>query len=383
MTEITNAREYLCSVVSAALSGAVCPKLPQGIDMNSVVKLAYRNALQVILYLSFKDRPELFSQEVYKKLEVSYKAAVVREAAQKTELAYIRDVFNKNGIDFMPQKGALLKSLYPQPEMRFMVDMDILVRKDDVQRAEKIILDRGFTRKMNNGKDLVLIKKPFLNIELHNSLFVEEDSMHSYFTDVWNKSEWVSGHEYKMNDNDLYVYVMAHLAEHFKTGGSCYRPTMDIFMLNKHKKENLDFKYINKQFEILGISQFAENIKAIGAHWFQDGKVPSELALTEKYIVLGAPVSNAGTVAEKMSSQKSKFSILLSYAFPPVSYMKKLYSILEKHPILLPFCWIARFFSSGSRAKGKFKALNSVNSEGIQKMTEIMNNSGLGADKSK
>ena len=42
------------------------------------------------------------------------------------------------------------------PEMRFMVDMDILVKQEDVLRAEKLLTERGFSRKMNNGKDIVL-----------------------------------------------------------------------------------------------------------------------------------------------------------------------------------------------------------------------------------
>lgn len=377
MTGITNAREYLCRVVSTALNGGECPNLPQNINMNSVVKLAYRNAVQVILYLSFKDKPEIFSEDIYKKLEESYKAAVMREAAQQSELLFIKKAFNENGIDFMLQKGSLLKKLYPEPEMRFMADIDILVRLKDVKKAEQIILDRGFSRKMNNGKDLVLLKEPFLNIELHNALFVEEDSMHEYFTEVWQRAVYKNNHEYSMTDNDLYVYVMAHLTEHFKTGGSCFRPTMDIYLLNKHKKESLDFEYINKQFEILGIADFAKNIKKISEHWFDNGIADDELELTEKYIVLGAPVENAGVIAEKRTSKKSKLATLFYYAFPPISYMKKLYEILEKHPVLLPFCWIARFFEGGKRAKSKIDALKSVNNESISKMAEIMKNSGI------
>lgn len=377
MTEFTNAKEYLCAVVSSALNKTVCPLPTPDINMNSVVKLAYRNSLQVILYLSFKDRSDQFSKEDFKRLEDSYKAAVMREAAQRNELAYIKKEFNENGIDFMLQKGTLLKSLYPEPEMRFMSDIDILVKNEDIARAENIVLKRGFSREMNNGKDLVLIKKPFLNIELHRSLFVEDDSMYSYFTGAWQRAEKAENHEYKMIDNDMYVYVMAHLAEHFKVGGSCYRPTMDVFLLNKYKNDTLDFEYINKQFDILGISDFAENIKKVGEHWFSDGEISENLELTEKYIILGAPIENADTVVLKMNSKKSKPAIILSYAFPPLKTMKKLYAVLERFPVLLPFCWIARLFKRGKKAKDKLSALSSVNDTGIDKMTEILNKSGL------
>lgn len=261
MTGKTLAREYLCSVVRSALLSEPLSDIPEGTDKVFLVKLAYRNSVQVILYLAFKDKPGALPQEYMSKLERSYKAAFLRESAQQNELNFIRKAFAENNIDFMCLKGAHLKALYPVPEMRFMVDMDILVKKEDVLRAEKLLTERGFSREMNNGKDIVLINPPFLTVELHNMLFIESDSRHDYFTDVWKRAVKCGEHEYKMTDNDLYIYVMAHLAEHYKDGGACFRPTMDIFMLNRLKSEELDFTYIGGELEKIGLARFAENIK--------------------------------------------------------------------------------------------------------------------------
>ena len=35
---------------------------------------------------------------------------------------------DENGIDYMPLKGACLKLIYPQPELRLMGDADILIK---------------------------------------------------------------------------------------------------------------------------------------------------------------------------------------------------------------------------------------------------------------
>ena len=70
-------------------------------------------------------------------------------------------------------------------------------------------------------------------------LFIESDSRHDYFTDVWKRAVKCGEHEYKMTDNDLYIYVMAHLAEHYKDGGACFRPTMDILCLTALKAKSL------------------------------------------------------------------------------------------------------------------------------------------------
>lgn len=377
MADHITVREYLLHIVRAVLNGEEAPPMPSDIEPQKLVGLAYRNSLQVILYRAFTEAKTVFPPALWEKLEKSYKAAVLREAAQQAELCFIRKAFAENKIDFMLLKGAHLKALYPEPEMRFMVDMDILVRLEDVEKAEKLICSRGFTREMNNGKDLVLIKKPFLNIELHNALFTEEDEMAAFFQNVWDTAEPVTAHEYKMNDSDLYVYVTAHLAEHFKLAGSCFRPVMDLFLLRKFRTPMLDISYIDRRFAELKLSAFSDSMIKVGAHFF-GGKPPEpELALTEKYILLGAPVENADVVSRHIGEKKSKASILLSYAFPKFSHMKKLYPFLSGLPFLLPLCWLARLLKKGGRAKKKAKALQFVNTENSKKMEEIFKNAGL------
>ena len=93
MTGKTLAREYLCSVVRSALLSEPLPDIPEGTDKVFLVKLAYRNSVQVILYLAFKDKPGALPQEYMAKLERSYKAAILRESAQKNELNFIRKAF--------------------------------------------------------------------------------------------------------------------------------------------------------------------------------------------------------------------------------------------------------------------------------------------------
>ena len=92
-------------------------------------------------------------------------------------------------------------------------------------------------------------KKPFLSVELHNTLFVEDYYMYDYFLSVWDKAQKISEHEFTMTDSDMYIYTMAHLAEHFTTGGACFRPTMDIYLMREKMSETLDFSYIEKEFQ--------------------------------------------------------------------------------------------------------------------------------------
>ena len=373
-------KKYFLDIVSASIKGLPIPSCPENVDTDMLYKLSVRNAVQGILYLAVQSGMITLSNEAEAKLQKSYIAILAREATQQEEIEYIRDAFAKENIEFMFLKGTHLKSLYPIPEMRFMVDMDILIKEYDMEKGGKIILNRGFTQEMNNGKDIVLVKKPFLTIELHKMLFVEDYFMHDYFTSVWDRVEKTSEIEYKMPINDLYVYTLAHLAEHYLEAGSCFRPLMDLYLMGKSYRE-LDFDYINKQFEIIGIEKFAEKIRQLYKCAFDGAEYNDDLVLMENYIVFGAPVKNANEVSRIARTHKSKTQRFLETAFPNLKHMRLRYPILEKMPILLPIFWVVRFFDFVFLKKGsieqKHESISNVDSKSEDIMKEIFEKSGL------
>ena len=373
-------KKYFLEMVSASIKGLPIPSCPENINGELIYKLSVRNAVQGILYLAVKSGAVTLSAETEAKLQKSYMAILAREASQQEEIEYIRSAFNEKNIEFMFLKGTHLKSLYPVPEMRFMVDMDILVKEKNMNKGGELILARGFTQEMNNGKDIVLVKKPFLTIELHKMLFVEDYFMHDYFSSVWDRVEKSNDFEYKMPINDLYVYTLAHLAEHYLEAGSCFRPLMDLYLMEKAYSK-LDFDYINKQFEIIGIEKFAKKIRQLYKCAFDGAEYNDDLVLMENYIVFGAPVNNASEVSKVARTNKSKSKRFIESAFPNLKHMKLKYPILEKTPFLLPFYWVVRLFEFVFLKKGslehKQSAISNVDRESADIMKEIFEKSGL------
>ena len=373
-------KKYFLEMVSASIKGLPVPPCPENISGELIYKLSVRNAVQGILYLAVKSGAINLSTEIEAKLQKSYMAILAREATQQEEIEYIRNAFNNENIEFMFLKGTHLKSLYPVPEMRFMVDMDILVKEENMNKGGELILARGFTQEMNNGKDIVLVKKPFLTIELHKMLFVEDYFMHDYFSSVWDRVETVSDCEYKMPINDLYVYTLAHLAEHYLEAGSCFRPLMDLYLMEK-TYSGLDFDYINKQFEIIGIEKFAKKIRQLYKCAFDGAEYNDDLITMENYIVFGAPVNNASEVSMVARTNKSKSKRFIESAFPNLKHMKLKYPILEKAPFLLPIFWVVRFFEFVFLKKGSIEQkqakISNVSQESADIMKEIFEKSGF------
>lgn len=378
MQDKMKTKEYLLKLVSAAINEEPIPPLPEENDLISLFRLANANAVQSILYLALKDTDGI-SKELLGKLHKSYMTGLMREASQDEEIAFIRKRFSEENIDFMLLKGSHLKVLYPAAEMRFMVDMDILVPEKDTMRAKEILLSRGFIEEFDNGKDIVLINKPFLTVELHKWLFQEEYFMHSYFLSAWDRAEKICGNEYKMTDSDLYVYTLAHLAEHYTSAGSCFRPMMDLYLAEK--KCALDFSYIDEQFRLIGIERFAENIKKLYKCMF-DGKPKDEtLLMMENYIIFGAPVKNAAAASSAATAKEPKIKRIFRTVFPSYRHMALRYPILKKAPILLPFYWLLRFFTYAftkdkSLAK-KREGIKNLDKKSTDIMEKIFKGSGL------
>ncbi|MGN0561772.1 MAG: nucleotidyltransferase family protein [Candidatus Fimenecus sp.] len=381
MQNIMLTKEYFLSVVSAALCGTPVPPKPENVDFADIYRLAARNAVQGLFYLAFSPLQDTVPEEVFARLKKAYQLECVRETAQQAFLKELRADFTAEGIDFMLLKGTHLKSLYPQPEMRFMVDMDVLVRENSIEKAKEILLQKGLELHFDNGKDIVFRKKPFLTVELHRSLFQEEYYMYPYFAAAWERTENADGTEYKMPANDLYVYTLAHLAEHYLEAGSCFRPMMDLFLMEKTYADTLDFDYIDKQFAEIGILEFARNVRRLSKAMFGDAVHDDALLLMENYIVLGPPVENAAEASKAATSQKSKSRRIFETLFPKYRHMALKYPILKKLPVLLPIFWLIRIFqytfTKDKRLIAKREQIKNADKKSADTMEEIFKKSGL------
>lgn len=375
MSEAIRTKEYLLNVTSNVLNGSPLAE-PDGINLDKLLKLAIRNAITAILYSALGEK---FSGENAEKLSKGYKLSVLRNSEQESEIQRIRKDFTNNNIDFILLKGTQLKSFYPSPELRFMVDMDILVRSQDHLKAMEIIASHGLKKKMESDKDAAFIKEPFLTVEVHKSLFHPENDFYKFFLDVWEKAEKVSSHEYKMNDNDLYVYTLAHLCEHYLEAGSLFRPCMDLYLLNKNRE--LDFEYTNSRFEEMGILKFANNILALTKCMFEGAEKDETLELMENYVVLGAPVKNAEEASRLATANDSKLKRLVTKLFPNYKSMILRYEMLKTLPFLLPVFWIIRIvnitFSKDKKINQKKNDLINADKKSADIMSEIFEKSGL------
>lgn len=111
-------------------------------NQHKVIPMIYHHLRRLKLLLSL-------NMEVKNKFEAIYRENKLRNGIYFDELWLILDAFKSQNIKAVLTKGAYLVLLiYRDPALRYFIDIDILVRREDFMRACSLIEDLGYT----NGK---------------------------------------------------------------------------------------------------------------------------------------------------------------------------------------------------------------------------------------
>jgi len=117
------------------------------INWDQIFRTALANRLNSIIYDSL-DRNGLFEslpEKVRKKFEESYRRTVINTRIYLETASGIYRTFSGRRIDLIILRGpALGLTLYPRPYLRPFADLDLLIRKEDIPTAGRILGDLGF-----------------------------------------------------------------------------------------------------------------------------------------------------------------------------------------------------------------------------------------------
>lgn len=351
------------------------------IDEEKLYKLAKRNNLSNFLYNWSKENSKIDSVKF--DIEKDYNLQIIKDTNENIELEKILKEFEKEKIDTVLLKGAVMKYLYPQNYMRQMCDIDILVHPEDFKRASEILKDLEYSTFYDYEKHLIFHKEPLISIEMHRKLVSNKDIGSEYLNNLWDRVVNYSDYEhiFQLNIEDTYIFCIIHLIIHFKYTGILARDILDVYLFNERNKNLIDKEYVSKKFEEFDLVDFEKNIKHIAYKWFGENQV-YEIDDIQEYILNGRSINNR--VNYNVGENEGKGKFLKELFFPNFKIMKDKYPILEKVPILLPVTWIARIFkdvfSKESKVKDRIdtiKLIQKADEEDIQKVKQIYNKLGI------
>lgn len=291
----------------------------------------------------------------------------------------LRTLLSENGLDFMPLKGSALKPLYPASELRLMSDIDVLIREEQYPRLRELLLENGFLEGEQTDHELVWHDREGMLIELHRRLIPSyNDDYYAFFQSPWKKAVRVAGCEYALRPEDEYVYLLTHLAKHYRDGGIGLRHMLDLWVyLRKHPE--LNRAALEAKLRRLQLDEFHRNITATLGVWFdRRPETPCTEHITRRILGSGSygireqlNAANAARQSARAENVRSaRIRSLRRLVFLPYASMKKRYPVLERVPVLLPALWVARWFDAVFRRRDhiaqQHERLEQINPEVVE-----------------
>lgn len=344
---MTRETELLFSLLRFSLTGTPLAETDCSTDeLESLYRLSRRhNVVHIVGDALYKNGLLPAEHPLAEKFEQQQLELLQRYAFQEQEKARITAALGAAGIPFILLKGAVLRQYYPDPYLRSSCDIDVLVHREDLERAQEALgTALGYT---GTGKltshDVSLFSQSGVHIELHYDLMEDSDQNNgaAVLAQVWEHAapECEGSSCYVMSDAMFYFYHVAHMAKHIRSVGCSVRPFMDLWVL-EHRMEH-DFAARDALLTQGSLLTFANAARRLSEYWFSDVAAGEDTQRFSAFILGYGEKTTTVSVRRRNDTGKARY--LLTRVFPPYAALEFRYPILKTHKWLLPVIWVRRW----------------------------------------
>lgn len=228
---MTNTQEELLQALRCFMQGDEEYHLPEKFSqLKELCDLAAMHKILAIIYEMIRRDPVLLLEEnapLAAKWKKSAIAEVMLQVQRTAGFLELYQKLRKEGVYPLVVKGLICRSFYEKPDFRISADEDLLLRKEEFETFDRILLEEGYKRQELDPKDLPY-EIPYLNprnqvyIELHFSLFAEGEGAYGHlnqeFAGVFDRCicEQIEGVDIKtLSPTDHMFYLICHSFKHF------------------------------------------------------------------------------------------------------------------------------------------------------------------------
>ncbi len=345
-------KEFLQILRAAVLGESLTDGFSVG-EAEALFALARRQDLGHLLYGMLRGQGSVSSEPMCTLLEREQLRAVWRAGVLSHEEERITALLDREGIDYIPLKGAVVRPLWPEPWMRTSCDLDLLVREEDAATAATLICDLlGYTAKGETYHNHSLYSEgDAVHLELHFSL-ADGGTFDPVLSRVWEHAAPSQGARHSLSPAFLLFHLVAHLATHFLNGGGGARAIADIYLVRAFLEvDGEEFAALVRE---AGLLTFARAVFALSEVWFSDGTPTPETDLLAERLLRGclygdtdrrAAVERAksATPASRREARRARRAYIRARLFPPRTQLLVLYPVLARRGWLLPLCYLHRW----------------------------------------
>lgn len=314
---------------------------------------------------------------------------VYMQAARGDQFRKLSAKLSEAGIAHMPVKGYYLKDLYPEPDLRTYGDIDVLIHPADRQRCHELLQELGY-QVHDNWEPTYSYSKGSEVYEFHTNLMDgnldgREDLM-AYFGEAWQHNHISDGLCYEPDLEFHFIYTCVHLAKHLYGGGAGMRMYMDAAFFVKCRGGDMDWSYIDQEFDRLKLKEFYYMVLTAVESWFGI-TVPADgfsfercdrrtIEDLERYTLdadLFGKLHDHSVIAARNASAaegKGRVRLIISRIFPSAEVVGKRYTFVARHRWLLPVGWVVRLFTNIGSVRRESQHLKKVAALDEERVTE-------------
>ena len=235
----------------------------QAINWQRVKELMIYHEVVPFAYVALKNCSSLLPQDLAGFLKNTYYCTFIRDGYLRQEFLKISDACTEKGIVLVPIKGiALLEDIYANRPLRSMTDIDVLIKEDDLSKAEAVFCDLGYRKELyglreeywrKNQCHIAFYKKeeegkaPF--VELHWSLDFKRKNR-NILSELWSRIRGINlqGRILRLLSVEDTLFSLAlHSRRLGKT--LCLKNVYDAALILNKYTGNFDWDYVLRESE--------------------------------------------------------------------------------------------------------------------------------------
>lgn len=351
--------------------------------VSDLLHLCKIHSLQPILYYMLSTESGQFREsypELEKKMRNQYIASVYLSVQQEQAAEEMAEHFCRKGIPLVFFKGILLRSFYPEPQLRTMGDIDCLVSREKREQAHDLMLDMGYECELNKG-DIWVYNRGNVSVEMHtriaSKLSQNGFDYRNFFSDAMEHTE-KSGNYLFLRREYHFCFLIYHIAKHLYSTGAGIRMILDIAVFLRYYGNEFDWKHAEELLRKSRLAKTAGAVFQLCSRWF-GVEIPWKDTVSEDVLdQLGTYIIEGGTFGfashdvgdiylrrgyenhDKEGKRRFQFHLLWNYLFPSAENILQIMPSVEKYRWLLPAAWIKRWWLGAFRRRNQ--ALHTVKS---------------------
>jgi len=208
---------------------ATIRSLVSSLNWDLFYKIARRHSLLPLAYRRLNETAgQIIPTEELQKLRLAYELNAARNLILTNELVQMTQALDQNGIQSIAYKGPALAVLaYGDPALRRFIDLDLMVRRENVLQAAEVLATRGYHPKsltsdqqallLQTQHNLQLVSASRVIVELHWQVASQLFASSVTAEELWNNFETIRLNDFPVKSfstEDLLFSLCVHGSRH-------------------------------------------------------------------------------------------------------------------------------------------------------------------------